>query len=947
MPAKARSVRRPKKRSFQQEAVTLENLAGMKKLKRDPPPRKSKPRTTSKKEVEKALQTTQHLLEATRTELHDSEEYIASLEQGLITAEEALTRTRTSLLDATNQNVSLYRLLRVERRKNQRNTASKAALSLKLKEQSAALTSSQNSLKFAVTARNTALEAEAHAQASLRRVTSHSESEIARYKNILTKSRSKVRGLQTQNLRTERSRNKAVEKALKSAKKKENRWRLVKNGMYTGDARAMARFLHRAGCTQGKVGAVIKYVAEKSGLVVKETMSRCSVQRAIMEGGVAARIQLAHEMAQADGLTASGDATSLRAENYESSHVMINKNGTHKNRVLGITSTVDHTSEGQVENWKSHLAKISDIFKRSPLGRRSRFSFEISDFLRLLRGMFGDHASDQKKTVRLMLAWKEEVARILLGWDEISASEASEILEIMAMIREQNIAEVGGEAEWNKLSDEDRDVLCKSSMDALALGLGSAAYDRLSPEEKREMSLFFWAGCSMHKELNSCKAFADGMSAYWVVNELEPPVLLANKDNDATIELSRDTGTSTAAVQRALKVSERGAVKLIGLFGAYVNHKDAKKGCHDTYENHFRPLIGPGVRFPGVSNVRYQAYGLGAARIISYLEEHRDFMLFMKDRKEKRTFNHMEENILKGLNCNKTIAEMVAFSLYCMSTCHPYAAHARGLGTENLNLLSLGPYHEDLKRHIQKLVDNPELLLSDAPDAYVNATLDGRSWSDPIAHAACLKLARTLPDVKPLFVHAAKHTLPCWDRFTAEFKEGGAIDLSSEAEKDEAFMESTNDKNESLLGSWRKFSHYSPSSTIGHFEDQALFNRNDTQAFMDQHLTTDEDQRFLMQEVRTADASGVERRRREELDAHHQEVVDAKRAKDAVRAAKLDLEVIDEMTNAALKDQLELYRERGDKDVPMKSKLPRKADLLAAVRAALGRYEASITSTVS
>ncbi|KAJ7125578.1 hypothetical protein C8R43DRAFT_1090413 [Mycena crocata] len=694
---------------------------------------------------------------------------------------------------------------------------------------------------------------------------------------------------------------------MSAQKAKGSIWALVKNGKYTADARSMARALHKAGCAQGKIGGVIQYVAQKAGLLVKKKMSRRTVQRLLIEGGVAARIQLAYEMAQADGLTASGDATSLRAENYESCHVMINKNGTHKNRVLGINSTTDHTSETQVENWKKHIARVVDIFKRCPLAQRSAFS------------MNSDHASDQKKTVQLMLAWKEEISRILLGWDEILKSQPWEILGVMANIRVHNIEEAGGEEAWNKLSNEEKDVLTKSSMDALALRLGTEAYDRLSPEEKREISLFFWAGCSMHKELNSCKAFGDGMNKNWVKNSLEGPVLLANKDNDATIQLATDTGTSTASVQRALKVSERGAVKLVALFGAYVNHKDAKKGCHDVYENHFRPAIGAGVRFPAVTSVRYQSFGLGMARILSDLPEHQAFMLFMKDRKEKRTLNHLEENICKGLNCSKTIAEMVAFVLYCMSCCHPYAAHVRGRQTKNLNILSLGPYHE-------------------------------KEWSDPIAFAACLKLAPTLPDLKGLILNGLKWTLTCWDRFTSEFEVGGAIDLASEQEKEDGYIEATNDANEGL-----------PGSLLGHFEDQAMFNRNETQEFMDTYLNTAADEQFIMQEARAIDASREERRRREELDAHHQQAVDAKHTKDAAKAAKvlktkerlgnialeLDRESIGEMTNNALKDQLELYRERGDKEVPMKSKLPRKADLLAAVLAALERHEGSLTSPSS
>ncbi|KAJ7196140.1 hypothetical protein GGX14DRAFT_526945 [Mycena pura] len=732
-------------------------------------------------------------------------------------------------------------------------------------------------------------------------------------------------------------------------------WTLVRNGKYTADVKAMARALHKAGCSQGKVGEMIQYVAQKAGFLVAHKMSRRTVQRALIEGPLRFNWLTKFPKRMVRPATASGDATSLRGHNYESSHIMITKNGEHKNRILGISSTVDHTSETQVNNWKRLLATITDLFRRCPLAQRSEFSFELTNFLRLFKGMNGDHASDQKKTVRLMIEWKKEVSRILLGWDEIHAMDPAEILVIVSDICVQNVAEAGGEDAWKALPDTEKDTLAKSSMDALALHLGQAAFEKLSEEEKREIDLFFWAGCSMHKELNSCKAFTDGMESYYIANDIEGPVLLANKDNDATIQLSQDTGLSTAAVQRALKVSERGAVKLIGLLGAFVNHKDPKKGCHDVYDDYFRPLIGDGVRFPGVNNTRYQSFGLGGARIISFLDEHKLFMSFVKNKKQKRTLNHLEQNIVKGMNCPKTIAEIIAFVLYCMAVTHPYALRVRGLGTEKLNILTLGPFHVQVKDHIRKVIASPELLLSSAPDAHGDATLDGAPWSDPTAHAACMKLLPTHPDVKPLLLAGLRSSLECWERFTSEFEEGGVIDLASDAEKDLAFMASTNDANEGLLGQWRRFSRESPSSTVAHFEDQAMFSRNETQAFMDEHLASEADQDFLRREARARDESGIEKARRAELTAHAQKAVDEQLAKDAkntekerIKAArlaaigiKLDTVEINAMNNDALKDQLNIHRRRGDKEVPIAARLKYKADRLAALLAAVARFTAS------
>ncbi|KAJ7310924.1 hypothetical protein DFH08DRAFT_718392 [Mycena albidolilacea] len=577
------------------------------------------------------------------------------------------------------------------------------------------------------------------------------------------------------NLRSARSRDKAREQARIAEKKlkKKNKWSLIEKGKYTAPAKSIARMLHKSGCTEGKVGSVISYIAKHAGLEIEGDMSRCTVQRcsrrALIVGGVAARVQLGYEMADANGVTLSSDATSVRGENYDGAHVMINKGSSHKMRILSLTSTVSHSSETQLENLKKQITNIADIYHRSPLGQRSALNFEVHNFLRVWKGGNGDHAPDVKKFYRLGEGWKRESSRILLGHDKLQRMEPQRLVDLVRDILQSNLREVGGEAEWAKLSNNEKNIRTKSSMDTLAFRLGEEVFETLPEETKREIELFFWAGCSMHKELNCCKAFDDGMKKFYDEHpELDQPVLLANKDNDVTIQLTDDTGESTAAVQRALKVSERGGVKLVSLFIALVNHKDDKKGLHDIYENYFRPTIGAGVRFPDVSNTRYQSHGRGGARIIAYLKGHRDFMDFVKDNKQKRMLNHLEQNIVKGIHCPQTTSQIVALVLFCMAVMHPYALHVRGPGTENLNMLDLGPYHSSVKERMKKLIADPTALFSPSTDSYKIATLDGQPWSDTKAWAACIELFPTLPHVQPLMLAGLKSALECFERFTTE-----------------------------------------------------------------------------------------------------------------------------------------------------------------------------------
>ncbi|KAJ7702655.1 hypothetical protein B0H17DRAFT_1194548 [Mycena rosella] len=313
-------------------------------------------------------------------------------------------------------------------------------------------------------------------------------------------------------------------------------------------------------------------------------------------------------------------------------------------------------------------------------------------------------------------------------------------------------------------------------------------------------------------------------------------------------------------------------------------------------------------------------------------------MSFIRNKRQKRTLNHLEQNIVKGMNCPKTISQIIAFVLYCMALTHPYTLRVRGIGTENLNILTLGPFHVEVKDHICKLIASPELLLSMEPDSHLAATLDGCIWSDPRAHAACIKLLPTHPDVKPLLLAGLKGSLVCWEHFTSEFEEGGAIDLALEAKKDLGFMPLTNDANKGLLGMLRCFT-----------------------PFMDEFLTTEADEDFLRWEACTRDESGVEKTRWAELTAHVQQVVDQKLAKDAENAEKdrlkaehlasigmkLDLTEINSMLNNQLKDQLAIHQRRGDKDVPIQARLKNKVDRLAALLAAVARFQAKSTVQIA
>jgi len=56
----------------------------------------------------------------------------------------------------------------------------------------------------------------------------------------------------------------------------------------------------RTGTAEAKVGETLQEIGKSLGMTIKEKMSTRTVQRSTLELGMAADIQVAHEMAKAD-----------------------------------------------------------------------------------------------------------------------------------------------------------------------------------------------------------------------------------------------------------------------------------------------------------------------------------------------------------------------------------------------------------------------------------------------------------------------------------------------------------------------------------------------------------------------------------------------------------------------------------------------------------------------
>lgn len=108
--------------------------------------------------------------------------------------------------------------------------------------------------------------------------------------------------------------------------------------------------------------------------------------------------------------------------------------------------------------------------------------------------------------------------------------------------------------------------------------------------------------------------------------------------------------------------------------------------------------------------------------------------------------------------------ECFALALNDQAISRPYGHRVRGPGTATPNILDLGPLHDDVKTHLQALIDNLELLLS-RDSGYILGALE------------------------------------TFQRFTPEFAPDGLVAISTQAERDIAHMPARNNANDVLIPS--------------------------------------------------------------------------------------------------------------------------------------------------
>ncbi|KAF8206026.1 hypothetical protein K438DRAFT_1905210 [Mycena galopus ATCC 62051] len=594
-----------------------------------------------------------------------------------------------------------------------------------------------------------------------------------------------------------------------------------------------------AGCARRKVGTLMEQVGEIFGVHINRVMSRRTVGRAILEGGIAAKMQITYELGLNQGISISADSTSNRGINIESAHIAlrapdykggnvnIDTSSTLKIRSLGVDKTKDHTSAESVKAWQSRIEEVMDLFNQSPLAALLQKRYTFRHFLKVLKAMNGDHASTEKGTANGLREMKHIEAVKELGEDALVGKAFMDLVHFLAAWNAKKIARLGGIGVWDALSE------------------GQKA------EEDKDGNSFGGGNTEIILE--------------WPKIGVPSPILLANKQNAAILPFTR------------------GGVKTCALAGAIFNNKDDKKGQADKHIDFMtQKLSKQHPRFPDTSNTRFSSHGNAAAKLLTYITEYKEMMDIIWWSKTNPSLTNIEKNLRHALHDPATLTELCAMVLYQQIVSHPYLRQVRGPGTENVNLLDLGPLHKAVCDHIRCILDDPDILFSNEL-AFETATLDGQPWHNLLAIEAAIKIMLSLPHVKAITLAFFRGSLTTWIRFSSEFAPGGLIDECSAREKQLVWMPSKNDANEGALGAYCVAVRGKPSLTLQQYNLLAI----------------DEDHTYIMREARKIDCNGLERLRRQEIIDFRLKTAEMHKAK-ATAAARKALETRRQLRKIAI-----------------------------------------------
>ncbi|TFY81274.1 hypothetical protein EWM64_g2732 [Hericium alpestre] len=177
-------------------------------------------------------------------------------------------------------------------------------------------------------------------------------------------------------------------------------------GTITSETWRLICMLVELGVPFGSILYVIRRVFLAANIPVLGSFTNRSVHRVILKGGVAANIQIAHEIKQTESLTISGDGTSLKNVHFESAFLMYKvppptgdldpSDPTNEPQLctMPILMVPNHTSQEQLNGWELRFVDMTDMYNRLPFSMENPLT--LAEILEKIKGMLSDHANDQK-----------------------------------------------------------------------------------------------------------------------------------------------------------------------------------------------------------------------------------------------------------------------------------------------------------------------------------------------------------------------------------------------------------------------------------------------------------------------------------------------------------------------------------------------------------------------
>ena len=106
------------------------------------------------------------------------------------------------------------------------------------------------------------------------------------------------------------------------------------------------------------------------------------------------------------------------------------------------------------------------------------------EFLERAKGMLTDHAEDQKKLVRLFMAWKQACEWEVHGERFVAALPPSDVAQFLWGLTEMLIKNAGGLSAWEALSISERHTCSQAALQTLHHEIGEHRFASLSDAEK-------------------------------------------------------------------------------------------------------------------------------------------------------------------------------------------------------------------------------------------------------------------------------------------------------------------------------------------------------------------------------------------------------------------------------------------------------------------------------